>query len=54
VLLGLFPTQFLKLLDPVTVQLAGQALSSQLSMANGLVLSGAVATGGTVSTLGCR
>ena len=52
VLLGLFPTQFLKLLDPVTVQLAGQALSSQLSMANGLVLSGAVATGGTVSTLG--
>jgi hydrogenase-4 component B len=52
VFLGLLPGQFLKLLDPVTSQLAGQALSSQLSLANGLVLSGAVATGGTVSTLG--
>ncbi len=52
IFLGLFPTQFLRLLDPVTNQLAGQALSSQLSVAGGLVLSGAVATGGTVSTLG--
>jgi hydrogenase-4 component B len=40
------------LLDPVTNQLAGQALSAQLSLANGLVLAGATPTGGTVSTLG--
>jgi hydrogenase-4 component B len=52
VFLGLFPTVFLKLLDPVTQQLTGQQLSSQLSVAHGLVLSGAEAHGGTVSTLG--
>jgi hydrogenase-4 component B len=52
VFLGLFPTTFLKLLDPVTQQLTGQALSGQLSLANGLVLTGATAHGGTVSTLG--
>jgi len=52
VFLGLFPTVFLKLLDPLTQQLTGQQLSAQLSSAHGLVLSGAVATGGTVSTLG--
>jgi hydrogenase-4 component B len=52
VFLGLFPTVFLKLLDPLTQQLIGQQISSQLSVANGLVLSGLAATGGTVSTLG--
>src|ERR1043166_3061615 len=52
VFLGLFPTPFLKLLDPITQQLTGQQLSAQLSASNGLVLSGAVANGGTVSTLG--
>ncbi len=52
VFLGLFPTQFLKLLDPVTQQLAGAQLSTRLSLAGGLVLSGATATGGTVSTAG--
>jgi len=52
VFLGLFPTQFLRLLDPVTSQLAGSALSAQLGLANGFVLAGATATGGTVSTLG--
>src|SRR5439155_23184665 len=52
VFLGLFPTAFLTLFDPLTKQLTGQALSAQLSSAEGLVLSGAVATGGTVSTLG--
>jgi hydrogenase-4 component B len=52
VFLGLFPTLFLKLLDPVTQQLTGQQLSAQLSAANGLALSGVVAQGGTVSTLG--
>jgi hydrogenase-4 component B len=52
VFLGLFPTVFLKLFDPLTQQLTGQRLSAQLSSAHGLVLSGAVASGGTVSTLG--
>ncbi len=52
VFLGLFPTVFLKLFDPVTQQLTGHQLSAQLSVANGLVLSGLVSDGGTVSTLG--
>ena len=52
VLLGLFPTAFLKLLDPITQQLTGHQLSQQLTVANGLVLSGATTQGGTVSTLG--
>jgi hydrogenase-4 component B len=52
VVLGLFPAQVLRLLDPVTLQLAGQALSSQLTLANGLVLAGATPAGGTMSTLG--
>ena len=52
VFLGLFPILFLKLLDPVTLQLAGNELSQRLSVANGLVLSGVEAGGGTVSTLG--
>ncbi len=52
VLLGLFPTVFLKLFDPLTQQLAGHQLSQQLTLTNGLVLAGATAQGGTVSTLG--
>ena len=52
VFLGLFPTVFLKLFDPVTQQLTGQQLSQQLSVASGLVLSGGAAPSGTVSTLG--
>ncbi len=52
VFLGLFPTLFLKLLDPITQQLTGQQLSGQLSASGGLVLSGVAAQGGTVSTLG--
>jgi hydrogenase-4 component B len=52
VFLGLFPTVFLKLLDPVTQQLTGLKLSAQLSLANGLVLAGVDSQGGTVSTLG--
>jgi hydrogenase-4 component B len=52
VFLGLFPTLVLKLLDPVTQQLAGLQLSPRLSLADGWVLSGAVATGGTVSMPG--
>ena len=49
----LFPTVFLKLLDPVTQQLTGQQISAQLSAGE---RPGAVrrrpAQGGTVSTLG--
>ncbi|MBI4324648.1 MAG: hydrogenase 4 subunit B, partial [Chloroflexi bacterium] len=52
VFLGLFPTQFLTLFDPVTQELIGPQISSQLSLADGLVLSGLAAEGGTVSTLG--
>ena len=52
VFLGLFPTLFLKLFDPITQQLTGQQLSAQLNASNGLVLSGVAAQGGTVSTLG--
>jgi len=52
VFLGLFPTVFLKLLDPLTQQLTGQQISGQLSAANGLVLSNATAQGGTISMLG--
>jgi hydrogenase-4 component B len=52
VFLGLFPILFLNLLDPLTLQLAGNELSQRLSVANGLVLSGVEAGGGTVSTLG--
>lgn len=52
VFLGLFPTLFLKVLDPLTQQLLGQQISSQLSLANGLALSGVNPVGGSVSTLG--
>ena len=52
VVLGLFPALALKLLDPVTQQLAGVQLSTRLSVAGGLVLSGAAPAGGTVSTSG--
>jgi hydrogenase-4 component B len=52
VFLGLFPTTFLRLFDPLTLSLTGQQLSSQLSLAGGLVLAGATTTGGTVSTPG--
>ena len=52
VFLGLFPTQFIRLLDPLTQLLIGQQISGQLTVANGLVLSGLNQNGGTVSTLG--
>ena len=52
VFLGLFPTVFLRVLDPLTQQLTGQQISQQLTVANGLVLSGVNQNGGTVSTLG--
>ena len=43
----------LRLLDPVTNELTGiQQFSTQLTGPNGLVLSGIVSDGGTVSTLG--
>jgi hydrogenase-4 component B len=52
VFLGLFPTLFLRVLDPLTQQLTGLQISQQLTLANGLVLSGVNQNGGTVSTLG--
>ena len=52
ILLGLFPTQFLRMLDPLTQQLTGQQISPLLNMAGGLVLGSLSEKGGTVSTLG--
>jgi hydrogenase-4 component B len=52
VFLGLFPTLFLNLFDPLTQQLTGQQLSAQLNVAGGWVLGSLQANGGTVSTLG--
>lgn len=52
VVLGLFPTSFVRLLDPLTQQLVGQQIGAQLSAADGLVLTTLNAGGGTVSTLG--
>jgi hydrogenase-4 component B len=50
--LGLFPATFVKLFDPITGQLMGEQLSSQLGLAHGLVLGNTQLHGGTVSTLG--
>jgi len=52
VFLGLFPTLFLRLLDPVTLRLTGQQLSGLLSMSGAMVLGTTQSQGGTVSTLG--
>jgi hydrogenase-4 component B len=50
--LGLFPTQLVQWLDPLTQQLTGQQLSSRLTVADGLVLAALTEKAGTVSTLG--
>jgi hydrogenase-4 component B len=52
VFLGLFPTLFLRLFNPLTVQLLGQPLPDYLSLADGWVLGNTQESGGTVSTLG--
>jgi hydrogenase-4 component B len=52
VFLGLFPTLFLKLLNPLTQQLLGQPLPAYLSRADGWVLGTTQELGGTVSTAG--
>ncbi len=52
IFLGLFPTLFLKLFNPLTVQLLGQPLPGFLSEADGWVLGNTQEMGGTVSTLG--
>ena len=52
VVLGFFPAQFVRLLDPLTQQLIGQRLSAQVSLADGLVLAALTERAGTVSTLG--
>jgi hydrogenase-4 component B len=52
VLLGLFPTAFIRLLDPLTQQLTGEQISGNLSLANGLALASLSEKPGTISTLG--
>jgi hydrogenase-4 component B len=52
VFLGLFPTTFLMLFDPLTQQLIGQPLPAYLIQGDGWVLGSAKELGGTVSTLG--
>ncbi len=52
VLLGLFPTTLVGLLDPLTQQLTGQHLGARLSLADGLVLASLTEKTGTISTLG--
>ncbi len=52
VFLGLFAPVFVGLFDPLTQQLTGQQLSSDLAKNGGLVLATAQELGGTVSTLG--
>ena len=52
VLLGLFPTTFIRLLDPLTQELIGQQISGQLSLANGLALKSLTENSGTISQLG--
>ncbi len=50
--LGLFPNTFFALLDPLTLSLAGAAISTQLAAADGFVLTALGRDAGTVSTLG--
>jgi len=52
VFLGLCPTVFLTVFDPITSQLTGHAISRQLSLDPLLVLGSGETLGGTVSTLG--
>jgi hydrogenase-4 component B len=52
VFLGLFPTLFVRLLDPVTLRLTGERLGGQLTAAGVIVLGTTQPQGGTVSTLG--
>jgi hydrogenase-4 component B len=52
VFLGLFPTMFLRLLEPVTQQLIGQPLPAYLVRGDGWVLGNTQELGGTVSTVG--
>jgi hydrogenase-4 component B len=48
--LGLLPTVFINLLDPITSQLIGKPFSAQLNLNNILVLGNTQVHGGTVST----
>jgi len=52
VVLGLFPTHVVRLLDPLAQQLTGCQLGDQLSAAGGVVLTSLSPTGGTVSPVG--
>ena len=50
--LGLFPGTFLRVFDPITTQLTGQAISAQLTTNNGWVLGALSSKAGSVSTVG--
>jgi hydrogenase-4 component B len=52
VLLGLFPTAFIRLLDPLTQQLIGEQISAQLNLAGGFVLGSLSKYPGTISMSG--
>ena len=52
VLLGLFPTAFIRLLDPLTQQLIGEQISTQLNLAGGFVLGSLSKYPGTISMSG--
>jgi hydrogenase-4 component B len=52
VVLGLVPTGFIRLIDPLAQQLTGQPLGPRVSLAGGLVLGSLAENTGTVSTLG--
>lgn len=52
VVLGLCPLVLLQLLDPATSQLTGDIVSQRLVSPDGLVLSGVMSQGGTISTSG--
>ena len=52
VLLGLFPTAFIRLFDPLTQQLLGEQIGPKLSLANGLVLGSLSKYPGTISMSG--
>src|SRR5207247_6251670 len=52
VVLGLFPSAFLPLLDPITQMLLGNSISAQVISGNGWILTALGLEKGSISTLG--
>jgi hydrogenase-4 component B len=52
IFLGLFPQVVLRLIDPITQQLLGTAISPQLIAGNGWVVNALGASAGSISTVG--